>query len=404
MNDARFALRNVSSLFKRNRPFALLLVLGVGLVLFCQGVVGQAAKAAEHRVLESSIMRTVEVDSAAVGTPIELTNDRIAAISQQAGVKAVRPWLQAGCLIVKSGVPVSSSPWATPRMPVGQPPVVRGEKSADLRDAEVVLPSHVQGVNLDILVNKMVTLEYTNRVTADSGEPLYMQLRVVGLYDESFGSRDGPSAIYLSQKTVLKMAAAHEGLRPEQFGQVKGFRKLIVETVSADDVPRLQRDLTAMGFNASSVQSELDALPPAVSMISLLGRALTVGLLIISLGAGLTISAGLVRGRMREIGILKAIGFSNLRVAKVFGIELAVFGVVPSAAGLVIGFASILGVQELSGGSLLGIQLSDKLALPALGWAAAVILGPPVAMLLGAGLPLFRAATLPPDIALRDRV
>jgi putative ABC transport system permease protein len=129
-----------------------------------------------------------------------------------------------------------------------------------------------------------------------------------------------------------------------------------------------------------------------------------VGALILAcLGAGLTIGANLVRSRMREIGLLKAVGFSNGRVARLFGMELAIFALVDSMIGVLLGLAAMIAIESsMRGTSLLGVQMANGLAAPSAIKIVALIGFPVVALLLGGVLPLVRAATLPPDVALRE--
>lgn len=405
MKDIRLALRTGRLLLRRSRAFAIFIVLGVSIILLADGLVAQAARATHQQVFESTIMRTIEVDSHGVSRPIPLTQARIAELAALPGVRRVRPWIQSGCLVTESAIEVPGALWATPRMEVGQPPVIKAmrEPLPPLDDDEVILPAHVQGADMEPLVGFKIVIEYTQRVAVDAGEPLYLELQVVGIYDEAIGGRDGPAAVYVNERTALRMAAAREGVTPETFGRTLGYPKVIVETRTAGDVPRLQREISNRGYNASSVQSQLEGLPPAMRLIELLGNAMGVLLLIVSLFAGLSIGAGLVAARLREIGLLKAIGFTNGRVSRLLGLELAIFGLAASFTGVAVGTGGRVLLQNLLGGRTpMTVPLAENITFPTISLVVLLALAPGASMILGGILPMVRAARLPPDLAMRD--
>jgi len=405
MRDLRLSLRNTRLLLRRSRAFGLFVAVGTAFVLLCGALVAQAARTAEHEVLESSIMRTIEVSGVGVSRPIDLTQERIGEISRIAGVASVQPWVQSGCMVTESPVEVPGALWATPRMAVGQPPIVSAVRPQPLplRDDEVILPAHVQGADLSRLLGKEITVEYTRRVTMDSGEAAHVRLRVVGLYDEAIGGRDGPAATYLSEKTAFMMAAAREGVPVAALGGKVGYPKVIVEVARAGEVARVQRALSDLGYNASSVQAQLKSLPPAVGLISTLGNVMTGALVLVCLAAGLTIGAGLVRARVREIGLLKALGFGNGRVAKLFALELGAFGLFAGFCGVAFGLlAFVIAQRELRGETVFDVRMAEDLVFPSALRVGLLMLAPAVAMLVGGALPLARAAALAPDVALRE--
>ncbi|MEW2431956.1 ABC transporter permease [Micromonospora sp. NPDC047644] len=403
--DWRLARENTRLTVRRSKSFGLLVAAGVAFALLCDALVGQAGAAVEHQVRESSIMRTIEVSNFGVSKPLPLTANRIADMSQMPGVTSVRPWIQAGCLVTSADLDVPGALWATPRMPAGQPPIVASSRPdlMTLTGDEAVLPAHLAGADLEGLIGKRVTVEYTRRVAAEAGEAAYLDLQIVGVYNEAIGGRDGPTAIYLSQETVLAMAAAREGVTPESFGRNLGYPKVIVEVSDSEMVPDTQQKLSDQGYNASSIQSQLDALPPAMNFLRILGQLITGALLLMCLLAGLSIGAGLVRARLRQIGLLKALGFSDMRVARLFAMELAAFGVLATSIGLLVGGIGFLVVQyRLAGETFLDVPMAETMAFPASTRVAALLLAPAIAMLAGAVYPLWRAARVPPDLALRD--
>lgn len=407
MKDLRLAVLHCRILLRRSRAFGMFVAVGVAMVIVTSGITSQATRAAQEQVLESTVMRTIEVDANGTVAPVPLTREWIDQLADLPGVVAVRPWIQSGSLITEAPVPVTltTALWATPYMQVGQPPIVAGQREniTPLGDDEVILPARVGDMDMTPLLGREVTFEYTQRTSVDTGEARYLELTVIAVFDQAIGGRDGPTAMYVSEATALSMAAAREGVRPEAFGRDIGYPRVIVEARSADQVPDLQRRISDLGFNASSVQSELEHLPPAVRLIEVLGMAVAIVVLMVCLFAGLSIGAGLVAARLREIGLLKAVGFTDTRIARLLGLELGVFGLVAGATGLVVGSISLLICQHLlAGKSVMNVQLAETYSYPGALSMIGITLAPAVAIVAGGILPMLKAATVPPDLAMRD--
>ncbi|MGI9604390.1 MAG: ABC transporter permease [Acidimicrobiales bacterium] len=106
--------------------------------------------------------------------------------------------------------------------------------------------------------------------------------------------------------------------------------------------------------------------------------------------------------RIRELGLLRAIGATGTQVSGSVIIEAAVVGVAATLVGLAGGFAAALGIQGLFG--LFGADFPDgplPLALRTVVVAAIVGIG---FTLVAAVLPAFKASTIPPIAALAEGV
>jgi putative ABC transport system permease protein len=108
---------------------------------------------------------------------------------------------------------------------------------------------------------------------------------------------------------------------------------------------------------------------------------------------------GLVASRTREIGTLRALGFSRLSIMAAFIIESAVLAL---AAGL-LGCVLALPVNFLSGatGGANFSQVAFAFRISAV-WLVIAVIGAVVMGIFGGMLPSFRAARTPITAALRD--
>jgi putative ABC transport system permease protein len=162
-------------------------------------------------------------------------------------------------------------------------------------------------------------------------------IKVVGIYDS--GNTFSNAGVILPLPTLQRLSA--------QPGSVTAA------TVTVDSVANLSAVTTAvkskMGTAAdvtSAQDSAITAITPLeniaqISVISLIG-ALVAGAVIILLTMLM-----IVRERRREIGILKAIGSTNLKVMGQFMTEATVFTLLGSLAGLLIGVLAASPVTKL---------------------------------------------------------
>lgn len=404
MSDVAIILRNLRIAVRRGRGFLIFVSLGCALVILCLGIVAQSDLTGRE-LLASAALRTIELSSShgqTAATP--LTRGHLAEIAAMNEVAAVDPWLQAGFNTADDDWPAAVF-WATPRIGYVQPPIVSSmrEDIFPLAPDEVVLPSRYADQDLRPFMGRTVAIQYTERTGTDTGHAVDGSLTVVALYDESTFTLDGPTAAYASLETVLRFAAATEGTTPEQFGAQIPYPRAMVEVAEANDVPAVEQRLRDMGFAARSIQSQLQLLPQAMQMLSILGAVTAALLALYCLGAGITIGGAMVRNRQREIGLLKAVGFSRLRVGRLFLGELFAFGLLAGVIGVFAGNAIVLIVsQVISGGTFLGAQMADTLVVPDARWSLALLILPAGALALGGVIPARQAATLPPDEALRD--
>jgi hypothetical protein len=82
--------------------------------------------------------------------------------------------------------------------------------------------------------------------------------------------------------------------------------------------------------------------------------------------------------------------------------EIMLVGALAAAASIALGCAgsAALGLL-LEGRTVLGARFVHGVALPPVGWLAAVVIGMPLALVIGSAPRVLRLASLPPDLALR---
>lgn len=168
-----------------------------------------------------------------------------------------------------------------------------------------------------------------NNLTVGSTFQAYgTDFTVAGIFDTG-GNRFGDSALVAPLSTVQRAS-----------GQADAVTDAVVQVDSITNVGPVAAAIKATLGDAADVTSDADtssqALEPLqnIKSISLysLGGAVAAGAVIIFLTMLM-----IVRERRREIGVLKAIGASNLTVMRQFMVEAVTFTLAAAAIGLVIG-------------------------------------------------------------------
>lgn len=162
-------------------------------------------------------------------------------------------------------------------------------------------------------------------------------------------------------------------------------------------------ELQKQRFAASSLQQEFEALPGVLDLVRTVGYALVAVLLLLTAFASYQVTSALARQRTREVGVLKAVGFSDGRV----------FGVIASESMVVAGMAALVGlvlsiVVATAATALLRQRpavrpyLSSGVVIPHADIAAIAVLAVFAVLASGALLPARRASRLAPADAIRE--
>lgn len=403
--DLRIAWRNARQYRSRLASLSLLIVLGCVVSVVGVGFVAKAADSGSHRILSGVALRTIELSGGdAHPGATSLSSAHLDSIGAMAHVQSVEPSLQASFGVKTAEIPGAIF-YGTIAMPSTPPPIVRAERPAlfPLRDGEVVLPDANQGIDFSSQVGRSLEIQYTRQIAPNAGRPVNQTLRVVGLYSHTY-TVDGPSAAYASSADVSTWAAARVGISSrDEYLAATGYQQASVIVDTAANLGSVEAQLAAGGYQATSVQQRLAELPRQLVLLKYLSVGVFFVLLIYCLVAGLSLAHSFVRQRVREIGLLKALGFSGRRIMRILVLELLLAGALPAVIGVGIGsVASLVIGYMLAGHTVFGVALSGGAALPSAGWIVALLLAPVLSVVVGGVLPARRSARLQPDIALRD--
>jgi hypothetical protein len=326
------------------------------------------------------------------------------------GVQDVKPSAQFGISVVGDpGLSAAGAFWATPRVPWVQPRVTVAVPGIPtdhaLADDEVYLPDTHPGTTSTSLLGKRITIQYTKATGPSQGEAVEATVHVIGLFDNSMPGADGETAVYVSDSLFRTLLSAQLGLtqaRPIPDGYA--YPTVYVKASSTDRVAPVQSALVRMGFNAQSLAAQTQELPGVLRLVSRLDDVLGAVLLLFCVGVGLSLGGTWSALRRWDVGLLASLGWSRARILGSYTSEIFIIGLAVGLGSAVLGclVSQALGLA-LSGHELLGATFSGGLVLPPPLWLIAVLVGIPLALMVGSVARLLRLASLAPDVALRRR-
>jgi putative ABC transport system permease protein len=178
-------------------------------------------------------------------------------------------------------------------------------------------------------------------LSAFSVIPHFQNLRIVGIISDDPETLRGPGRA----RAFIPLEFA-EGLRMVQPSDIRDgggmagptYTQVSVRVRRARDVPRLEDSIRRMGFTAFSALDASRGLQRFFSVLDVfLGIFGSLALAVASLGIINTLVMAILE-RRREIGILKALGASDLDVKKLFFAEAGAMGIVGGVLGVTLGW------------------------------------------------------------------
>jgi putative ABC transport system permease protein len=376
-----------------------------GTVCLLGATVASAAQVRAQEKLEAgSGLRQIDIESFDdVVSAKKLTGTNMAEVGRIPGVERVEPKLEAS---INSGADsgLAILLHATNARPSVLPPLTSKSRETvfPLQQGEVVLPAKTQGTDMAQYLGKELPLEYTVLKSKNEGTPAVDHVKVVALFDPKW-QEDGPDSAYAADDLVLKWTAAGAGMQPDRFLASYGYISATVVADSDASVDSVVSELQRQGYVAKSVRDRVRELPGILVLFKFLSQALLVLLIIVGFLAGLGLGNTVMRQRMREVGLLRAVGFARSEVRTSFAVEVATVGLLTGIVTMLIGGAvGVLVARALGTVELFADLLPHAFVAPPVLPLAAILLVPVAAISLGAYRPLRRAANLDPVAALRE--
>jgi ABC-type antimicrobial peptide transport system permease subunit len=401
MGSWKRGIRNVYR--NKGRAAVVLLILGLSVSVSLTMIRTMIATEEQAETLQASVANVVEVRAYGATNmgqgadllPATIVNDvddipNIAATETYLLIRDVDQDLNPPIAITNGIAPIDATLRVATHGEANDPRLIAGRRfRPGEENANVALLGTInarnRGISADDLADRpTVALEGT-------------EVEVIGLFETGFNF--GDNQIFLPMETARRI-----------YGSEGRITNLWIMAESTEDVDQIAKEVKARLGDRVDVltgDQQVAALNQALSGIEDTSRngailATVVGALVILLTMVL-----ITRERIREIGLLKAIGASNGKVASQFAAESLAYGFIGGLVGLAVfaGIGAWLGrivgssTANLVMGQSQTVQVDAAGVTPTLLFYAlglAVLFG-----MLGALYPLYKGITLKPMEALR---
>lgn len=211
-------------------------------------------------------------------------------------------------------------------------------------------------------------LSWEMRLSSEPPEVDILDKKIEVSYDWNYGSRyadksakatkmevvgtlsaEGNDSWYVIMpiKELEKLEKVQEEWRNKQYGgrsssssqgQSKEYDEVRVKVDKMDNVQAVQRQITDMGFRASSLTDQLESMKETTKMLRIvLGAIGAISMVVAAISITNTMVMAIYE-RTREIGIMKVIGASLRDIKLLFLTEAAFIGLAGGLAGAVVSF------------------------------------------------------------------
>ncbi len=408
-------MANVGILLRRNtvltlrkvRPLAILMTVAIALLLVADSVVAAGITKYSQSITSDSALNMVKVTyTSEASRPITKASlDEFMAIPN---VSQVFGWVQVDLTIANAADwPTSENPgalWGTPYIPGVSPKAVEGDVPANGPGPnEIMLPKSSPRGDYSSLLGKTIPFAYTTMTSPGHGTAAIVDLRVIGLYNYTAPGEDGVQPSYISGDLLLTMAASRQlGKADMHNSQFLEFVAAYIKPDTPESMQKIQTAASSLGYGVSSIADRMSSLGGLFRLLSLFTWVIGIFLVLFCVGVGGSVGGSWVHQRVREVGILKAIGWSRFAISRAFFLELAVVGGVIGLSGAIVGIVVSLATTTIISG--LGLELLPVApwTFPNPLWIVLGIVVAPLFLCLGGLKSALRLAKMDADMALRD--
>lgn len=177
-----------------------------------------------------------------------------------------------------------------------------------------------------------------------------------------------------SQKEWEKKKYGGSSASSTERNKSKEFEQVLVKVDSMDNVQKVQQQIKDMGFRASSLSDELEAMKETTKMLRLvLGAIGAISMVVAAISITNTMVMAIYE-RTREIGIMKVIGASLKDIKRLFLTEAAFIGFAGGVIGIILSFLVSLGVNLVASrqGSMMQSSIPIWLYLGAVAFSTGI--------------------------------
>lgn len=318
-----------------SRVLVVMLALIVAACYIVQTFAIRAIEGYAKEVDGQSTLSTIEINSLRPDAKI-LDAESVSLVQSLEHVVQVAPWIQHDLdLSAETDWPTPDvnpgSLWATTYFEPRLPEMIKGERTQELDEGEIILPATVPGGDLTHLYGKKIHFGFSHVDGKFQGSYRTIELNVVGIYDNSVPDKDGETASYLSLSTMKQLFS---GSLPDTYSFI------YVQVDSAQNSADVQKQLAELGFSVTGAAGVKD-------VVGLVGTLATIGdfvfptVLVCALVFGLFLGLIWFKQRRQDFALFRCLGYSRMQVGYLAFIQAFIINLISSIVGVVIGSATV---------------------------------------------------------------
>ncbi len=210
---------------------------------------------------------------------------------------------------------------------------------------------------LNLLTNLIITADYdypdNRNSTADQKKPKKFKAKGVGILSRT-GNYFIDYSAFVSLKTLKQMIKDDAKLMDNRdaLRNLDQYERMIVRVDSIDNTAKVQQQIKAMGYEASSLMDIITQMKKTSQMMKLiLGGVGAVSLLVAAIGIANTMVMSIYE-RTREIGVMKVIGADLVDIRNIFLVESGLIGLIGGIIGVILSYGvsviiNMIGAQQM---------------------------------------------------------
>lgn len=303
--------------FRRNgfKTLAPITIITIGIIVFnvITGFFSSIASSMDSTVIENDSLKFIEV----VATPErELKREDIQKIKEIKGVVTSFPKIQSFVGIEYENDKLTTNLIGIDNLAV---PYFTSNKTTTIKDNEIVFNSSLAN---DLHKGDKVQVSYTVKVKEGEGFRKKIKGQILSLYDQFYITNLPEDLSLATIDYVENINAEFVGLPLEDYRENLSYDFGTVIVKNVENVGLVANEIESMGYDTIYSLKSSQSMPMVAKIIVTIGGVVIILLLVFSGISIASIIGQSLRGRYKEIGIMRAVGYQRVNLIKLFSVEV----------------------------------------------------------------------------------
>lgn len=380
----------------------IILVVGIFAFIVTMSLSTSIKTAAKKELLENASLCEVKVSSGGNLTENKkLDTNGYKTLSEIEHVDTAYPDLQFTVVFFKDESECGGA-FVETRTQKALPKLLYGEKYKDDSKNCVVLPSKMQTGEKEYDSKEFLNREIHLQCTLyDKDGQEYIKdytFHVSGIYDEKM-KETAQNTIYVNWKQMCQLQAERRSQKLEEYLNAAEYNNVTLIVDNEKNVPKVRENIEKLGYVTYSILDQLDTIPGVAKYIEVIGSFLCIIILLTAIICIWTTTAQATKLRAREIGVMKAVGYTSKNITCIMFLESVITSVISEIIALVASYLVL--VQCISRFSK-NAQFQYMTAQISIEVIISTLMICIIVPIIGSVYPLYKGVNIPPVIALKD--